>query len=78
MRQLLGDIGKAAGVADCTPHAFRRAFALWNLRKGMNIYVLARLMGHADIVVLRRYLDLVETDLADAHGRAAAVDAFLR
>jgi len=28
----------------------------------MNIYVLARIMGHVDIVVLKQYLDLIDDD----------------
>jgi site-specific recombinase XerD len=43
----------------------------------MNIYVLARLMGHADISILRQYLALVEADLQDAHKQYGAVDALV-
>jgi site-specific recombinase XerD len=39
-------------VATCTAHTIRRTFALNCLRNGMNAYVLARLMGHADITSL--------------------------
>ncbi len=65
---------KRSGVATCTAHTFRRTFALNCLRNGMNIYVLARLMGHADITILRQYLPLIEDDLQDAHARFGAVD----
>ena len=44
----------------------RRTFALSCLHNGMNIYVLARLMGHADITILRQYLPLIEGDLQEA------------
>jgi len=37
-----------------TLHGFRRAFALNMLRSGVDIFVLQRLMGHADLQVLRR------------------------
>jgi site-specific recombinase XerD len=43
----------------------------------MNIYVLARLMGHADITILRQYLDLIDDDLQEAHARFGAVDNLL-
>ena len=72
--QLMGRLQERSGVTICTCHTFRRTFALSCLRNGMNIYVLARLMGHADITILRQYLPLVEDDLQDAHARYGAVD----
>lgn len=58
-------------------HSFRRAFALCSLRAGMDIYSLQKLMGHADLGVLRRYLAQTERDLAEAHRRSGAVDNLL-
>ena len=58
----------------CTCHTFRCTFALSCLRNGMNIDVLARLMGHADITILRQYLPLLEGDLQEAHARFGAMD----
>ena len=66
-----------ADVADCHPHTFRRTFALSCLRAGMNVYALQRLMGHADLSILRKYLALVETDLQTAHREHGAVDNLL-
>lgn len=78
LAQLLRRIRKAAGVPKLTAHAMRRTFALNALRAGMNIFVLAKLMGHADLTVLRQYLQLVEDDLQDAHRRASIVENMLR
>lgn len=78
LRQLLERLGLHAEVPHCHPHTFRRTFALECLRGGMNIYALARLMGHADITVLRQYLDLVDGDLEAAHRAASPVDRLLR
>lgn len=75
--QVLRRLGKRAEVDDCTPHTFRRTFALWSLRNGMNIYALQRLMGHSDLTVLMRYLALVENDLEEAHRSYGAVDGML-
>jgi hypothetical protein len=36
--------------------------------------MVARLMGHADITILRQYLPLLEGDLQEAHARFGAVD----
>lgn len=77
LRQLLRRLGRTAGVAHVHPHTFRRTFALWSLRGGMNIFALQRLMGHEDLTVLRRYLALVDQDLQAAHAQAGTVDAML-
>ena len=75
--QMMGRLQEKSGVAQCTCHTFRRTFAITCLRNGMNIYVLARLMGHADITILRQYLPLLEGDLQEAHARFGAVDNLL-
>ena len=75
--QIMSRLQERSGVAICTCHTFRRTFALNCLRNGMNIYVLARLMGHTDITVLRQYLPLVADDLQDAHARFGTVDHLL-
>jgi site-specific recombinase XerD len=46
---------------------FRRTFATWSLRSGIDLEHLRQLMGHSDYTVLRQYLSLVETDLKRAH-----------
>lgn len=72
--QILRKIARRAGVKKCSPHAFRRTFAINSLRNGMNIFVLARLMGHSDITILRQYLSLVDDDSQVAVQRYGVVD----
>ena len=72
--QLMKRLSRRSGVDICTAHTFRRTFAINCLRNGMNIYALARLMGHSDITVLRQYLALVDQDLQQAHQEFGAVD----
>lgn len=67
-------LGKRAGVAHCHPHTFRRTFALWSLRSGMNIYILQSMMGHTSLDILRSYLALVDADRATAHQEHGPVD----
>lgn len=74
LHQLLKRLGAQAGVAHCAPHTFRRTFAIWSLRNGMDLFRLARLMGHSDISVLRQYLYLVKADLHAAHTEYGTVD----
>ena len=44
-------------------HYFRRVFALNFLRNGEDIYALQKLMGHAELQVMRRYLAQTTEDL---------------
>jgi integrase/recombinase XerD len=67
--QIFRRLQLASKVPHVTAHALRRTFALNCLRGGMNIYVLARLMGHADIAALERYLPLTGQDIEDEYSR---------
>lgn len=78
LNSLLNRRAKKAGVKKPGLHDFRRAFALNFLRNGGDIYSLQRLMGHADLQVLRRYLAQTEEDLQDAHRRGSPVDHGLK
>ncbi|MBA3075213.1 MAG: tyrosine-type recombinase/integrase [Anaerolineae bacterium] len=55
-------------------HSFRRWFALTCLRSGMDVYSAQELMGHADLQIMKRYLKLTKTDLAQAHRQVSPVD----
>lgn len=75
LRGMLRRRGALAGLDDIpTLHDFRRAFALSMLRQGVDIYTLAKLMGHSGIEVLKRYLRLTTDDIEAAHRRAGPVD----
>lgn len=77
LRQVLRRLAERAGVEHCYPHRFRRTFALWSLRAGMDVFSLQRLMGHADLSMTRRYLAQVEADLQTAHRKHGPVDSTL-
>jgi len=74
LRQIVRRRAQAANL-DRPPslHSFRRAFALLSLRNGADIYSLQKLMGHADLSVLRRYLCQTEGDLQAVHERTSPV-----
>ena len=59
------------------PHTSQRASPLACLRNGVDVYSLQRLMGHADLSVLRRCLAQTEGDLKRAHERGGPVDRLL-
>ncbi len=66
--EVIQKIGKRAGLPKhLGAHVFRRTFATWSLRNGIDLEHLRQLMGHSDYTVLRQYLSLVEADLKQAH-----------
>lgn len=74
LRTIIRRRSEHAGVPTPAIHGFRRAFALLSLRNGMDVYSLQRLMGHASLVILRRYLAQTEGDLQTAHEAASPAD----
>lgn len=71
--KILAKIGERAKVY-CTAHKFRRTFALGSVRNGMEIHILARLMGHEDIEQLKPYLGLQEEDSRKSQQKHGVVD----
>lgn len=71
-------IGERANVKPCNPHRFRRTFAIACLRSGMDVYSLQRLMGHADLTVLKQYLALTDGDAQQAHAAHSPIDQMLK
>jgi len=77
LRSIMRRRAAMAGVPVPPLHGFRRAFAIASLRAGVDVVSLARLLGHADLSVIRRYLAQTEADLQEAHRRAGVVDKWL-
>lgn len=74
LREILRRRARSANVAVPTPHSFRRAFAINCLRNGMDLVTLQRLMGHASLAIITKYLQLVNDDLQAAHAKYGVVD----
>ncbi len=74
LRSLFRRRATTAGVKVPSLHSFRRYFALSMLRAGVDIFSLQKLMGHADLQVLRRYLAQTNQDTLEAHRRGGPVD----
>ena len=77
LRSVVRRRAEIAGIPAPPLHSFRRAFATNSLRSGVNVYSLQRLMGHADLTMLRRYLKQTDSDLREAHRKAGPVDNML-
>ena len=76
LRSTLHRLGERAGV-HVSPHALRRTFATLSLRAGMNLLHLQGLMGHSTIEMTRRYVQMIDDDLLEAHRVHGPIDNFL-
>lgn len=61
-----------------SPHTCRHSFAITFLRNGGNLLALQRILGHQDLAMVRRYSDLVASDLAAAQATASPLDGWTR
>jgi site-specific recombinase XerD len=77
LQTMLWRLGHDAGVEPCAPHRFRRTFALWCLRDGMDLHSLRMLMGHSTLDVLQRYLALAGEDIEREHKAHSPADRLL-
>ena len=74
LRSIMRRRADIANISMSSLHSFRRTFALTMLRNGVDIFSLQRLMGHADLQVLRRYLAQTDQDTREAHQKGSPVD----
>jgi integrase/recombinase XerD len=74
IRLLLSDLGRKTGIADVHPHRFRHTMAIFFLRNGGDVFSLKRLLGHSSLTMVEHYLQLAQTDVAQAHRNASPAD----
>jgi integrase/recombinase XerD len=72
--QLLKRLGNKAGVLDVHPHKFRHTFAIEFLRNGGNVFELQQLLGHSNLDMVKRYVQLAQIDLETSAHRASPAD----
>lgn len=55
--KIAGNTAKVENTIRCSPHTCRHWFAQAQLRNGIDVYSLSRLMGHENIKITQRYLE---------------------
>jgi integrase/recombinase XerD len=73
LRRMLYRACDRAGVPRYSPHDFRHTFAVNFLRNYPNIYALQQMLGHSTLDMVKRYLAISESDVAEAHKHASPV-----
>lgn len=73
LRSLMERLNRSSGVSEVYAHKFRHTFATTFLRNGGDIYTLKRILGHSTLVMVMRYLDIAQSDVARAHEKASPV-----
>jgi site-specific recombinase XerD len=68
---LVQEAGTSAGVTGRHfPHRWRHTYATSLIRRGVDLHVVQRLLGHSNIATTTRYLHLSDADLIEAIDRA--------
>jgi integrase/recombinase XerD len=76
-RQVIRRISEKSGIP-FSAHDLRRTFATLSLKAGMNVLHLQSILGHANLEMTRRYVQMVEDDLGESHKEYGPIDRFLR
>jgi site-specific recombinase XerD len=71
--QLMQRLGERAGVDNVHAHRFRHTFAINFLRNGGKTLELQHALGHTSLEMVKRYVEIAEVDMEDAHRRASPV-----
>lgn len=74
IRAMIGRRAKAASLTGVHPHRLRHTFAVMFLRKGGDIRVLQKILGHTTLTMTAKYLNLVFEDVQAAHRDASPAD----
>jgi len=61
-----------------TPYMLRHSFAIGYLKNGGNVFALQKELGHVDITMTRRYINISDNDLKEQHISASPLNNFLQ
>lgn len=65
LQQSLRSVGEKIGLRfNLTMHVARHTFAVLSIKKGIDVHLLSRLMGHSSIVITEKvYADYIQSDV---------------
>lgn len=73
-------LGQKAGIKNvrCSPHTLRHTFAKLAVQGGANLFELQYILGHKSLDMVRIYVNLFSTEVADGHKRFSPVSKLMR
>ena len=76
VRLMLMRLGIKAGISGvrCSAHTFRHTFAKQYLMQGGDIFSLQRILGHSSLEMVKVYVNLASSDVAQQHRKFSPVD----
>ncbi|MFS0637295.1 tyrosine-type recombinase/integrase [Mesobacillus foraminis] len=68
-RRRLTELGEKAGINNkrVSPHTFRHTGALFYIMNGGDPFSLQKILGHTDMSMVRRYIQMSDTDIKNQH-----------
>ena len=63
-------MSRKSNITDFRWHDLRHTYATDEIKKGMPIYTLSKMMGHSNVVVTEKYAHLYTEDLHEAKRKA--------
>ncbi|MNW55251.1 Tyrosine recombinase XerD [compost metagenome] len=65
--------GEKAGISGVrvSPHTFRHTFAKMYIKNGGDLFTLQKILGHHDISMVRKYVQMEQRDLQEQHAQSS-------
>lgn len=75
VQQALQYYGKRANIKNVrvSPHTFRHTFAKMAVQNGANIFALQSVLGHSDLDMVKRYVNLFSSEVYDLHKKFSPI-----
>jgi integrase/recombinase XerD len=77
VRLNLHDYGKKAGIINkrVSPHTFRHTGALFYVMNGGDPFSLQKILGHTDMSMVRKYIQMTDTDVRRQHNAFSPINS---